>query len=104
MTSRKANNSTDSLVKSRKKVKKPDLYKVIMLNDDFTTMDFVVDILINIFGKNMFEATDIMLTIHQKGRGVAGIYTFDIAKSKITQVEQRASAEKFPLKCIMERA
>ena len=84
-------------------MKEPDLYKVVMLNDNYTTMDFVVEILIGIFGKTEAEARKIMLSIHKKGSGVAGVYVYDIAVSKIAQVDEKAKKEGFPLKCIVEK-
>jgi ATP-dependent Clp protease adaptor protein ClpS len=85
------------------KVKKPNLYKVILINDDYTTMDFVVEILIAIFHKTPSEATRIMLDVHQKGKGIVGLYTYDIAYTKVLQVEKIAIEKDFPLKVIMEK-
>lgn len=82
----------------------PPLYQVIMLNDDFTTMDFVIDVLTSIFKKSADEAERIMLTIHYQGRGVCGVYPKDIAATRIQQVHQLAQLEQHPLKCIMEQA
>lgn len=84
-------------------LKEPDLYKVVMLNDNYTTMEFVVEILIDIFGKTEAEARKIMLAVHKQGRGVAGIYVYDIAVSKIAQVDEAAKKKGFPLKCIVEK-
>lgn len=81
---------------------KPTMFKVILLNDNVTTMDFVVAILMEIFGKNQSEAVKIMLQIHQSGSGVCGIYTKDIAQTKQTQVLSAAKAYNFPLKCIIK--
>ncbi len=83
-------------------VKPPPFYKVIMLNDDFTTMEFVVGVLMGIFHKTAEEAEQIMLTIHYQGRGVCGIYPKDIAQTRIQQVHLLAQTEQHPLKCIME--
>ncbi|MGI6395303.1 MAG: ATP-dependent Clp protease adapter ClpS [bacterium] len=85
------------------KVKKPSMYKVIMLNDNYTTMEFVVDILRKYFNKSPLEATEIMLNIHNNGQGVAGIYPFDIASTKVTQVTNVAKKNGFPLKCVVEK-
>jgi len=82
--------------------KKPNMYKVILLNDDYTTMDFVVEVLITVFHKSATDATQIMLDVHQKGKGVVGTYTYDIASTKIAQVEQMASERGFPLVAVME--
>lgn len=81
----------------------PEEYEVIMLNDDFTPMDFVVDILIGVFHKNPVEATRLMLLVHTTGRAAVGVYTYDIAATKINEVHTRARAEGYPLKCIMKR-
>ncbi|SFV75754.1 ATP-dependent Clp protease adaptor protein ClpS [hydrothermal vent metagenome] len=80
----------------------PKRYKVIMLNDDYTSMDFVVDVLMTIFHKSNEEANNIMLNIHTKGQGVCGIYPYEIAETKVMQVTKRAKESGFPLKVIME--
>lgn len=85
-------------------IKEPSLYKVILLNDDYTTMDFVVAVLEHIFGKDPLEATAIMLQVHKNGSGVAGIYTYEIAETKIKEVESAARDKGFPLRCTMEPA
>lgn len=82
--------------------KTPPLYKVILLNDDKTTMDFVVYILTQIFNHNLQSAYEIMLKIHKLGQGVCGIYTYAIAETKIMQVHKLAQDEGFPLRAIME--
>jgi ATP-dependent Clp protease adaptor protein ClpS len=82
---------------------KPSLYNVFLLNDDYTTMDFVVHILENIFLKNLTEATQIMLHVHKKGVGLAGVYPKDIAETKVESVHRIARENEFPLKCIMEK-
>ncbi len=84
-------------------LKEPELYKVVMLNDNYTTMEFVVEILIDIFGKTEAEARKIMLAVHKQGRGVAGTYVYDIALSKVEQVERKAKSKGFPLKCVVEK-
>ncbi|MCX8028141.1 MAG: ATP-dependent Clp protease adapter ClpS [Thermodesulfovibrionales bacterium] len=83
-------------------IQKPRLYKVILLNDDYTTMDFVVYILERIFNKSPLEATAIMLNVHKNGRGVAGIYPKDIAETKINEVHQIARDNNYPLMCSLE--
>lgn len=88
--------------KKAEKLQEPRDYKVIILNDNYTTMDFVVDVLISVFHKNEGEANRIMLDIHRKGKGVVGKYSFDIARTKIEQVHHLARQADFPLKCIME--
>lgn len=105
MTERRPpDNSGDTLLQQRVRLKRPDMYKVIMHNDDFTTMDFVVKVLVGIFHKQAAEATKIMLDIHNKGKGIAGVFTYDIAASKITQVHAFAKENGFPLKCSIEKA
>lgn len=84
--------------------KKPRMYKVFLLNDDYTTMDFVVDVLIEIFGKTYSEAVEIMLLVHKNGKGLCGIYTYEIAETKISQVRKRARENEFPLRAVMEEA
>ena len=81
----------------------PDLYKVIMWNDDYTTMDFVVEILADIFNKSYEEAIEIMLAIHEKGKGICGRYTYEIAETKVHQATKRARANEFPLRVTMEK-
>ena len=83
-------------------IKEPKKYKVILLNDDYTTMEFVVDILIKIFRKNIEEATQIMLKIHETGKGVCGVYSYEIAATKVAQVKASARQAQFPLRAIME--
>ena len=88
--------------KTRDKFKEPEQYKVVLLNDHFTTMDFVVDVLIEIFHKSIEDASKIMLDVHNKGRGVVGVYTWDIAVTKSEQVHAAAKANEFPLLCAVE--
>ncbi|HEX3029572.1 MAG TPA: ATP-dependent Clp protease adaptor ClpS [Clostridia bacterium] len=83
-------------------VRRPKLYRIILLNDDYTTMEFVIEILMGIFHKSATEATKIMLDVHEKGKGIVGIYTYDIALTKVIQVEEASRANEFPLKAIME--
>ena len=90
--------------KTTEKVKEPEQFRVILLNDDFTTMEFVVAVLMQIFHKTEIEANKIMLDIHKKGRGVVGVYIRDIAVTKVEQVHAVAAANEFPLRCIMEPA
>jgi ATP-dependent Clp protease adaptor protein ClpS len=91
------------LEKTRHKTARPSLYKVFLLNDDYTTMEFVVEILCEVFNKPHLEATRIMLFVHREGRGLAGIYPKDIAETKIETVHQRAQDRSFPLRCAMEK-
>lgn len=81
----------------------PNLYRVYLLNDDYTTMDFVVYVLMTIFNKSKLEATAIMLHVHRNGKGLAGVYTKEIAETKAYEVEKLARINGFPLKCIIER-
>lgn len=83
--------------------KKPSLYKVFLLNDDYTTMDFVVKILETVFNKPPAEATQIMLHVHKKGEGLCGIYIRDIAETKVATVHVLARESNFPLRCTMEK-
>jgi ATP-dependent Clp protease adaptor protein ClpS len=92
-----------SEVKERQKTKRPPLYKVFLLNDDYTTMDFVVYVLETIFRKPPVEAVQIMLHVHKKGIGLAGVYTREIAETKISAVHGLARENEFPLKCMMEK-
>lgn len=82
----------------------PQLYKVLLLNDDYSSMDFVVDILMTIFHKSYAESEKIMLEVHQKQRGLCGIYPFEIAETKVAQVTKISREQGFPLKAIMEEA
>jgi len=83
-------------------VSEPKKYKVFLLNDDYSTMDFVIDILTKIFRKNVDQATQIMLNIHNDGKAICGIYTHEIASTKVTQVKTLAREKGFPLKAMME--
>ncbi len=98
--------SRDDIVTERRtgtKLKRPPLYKVILLNDDYTPMEFVVDLLKAVFHKPHAEATRIMLHVHQNGMGIAGIYPFEIAETKVRTVEELARENQYPLKCVMEK-
>ena len=90
-------------VKSRKKTKKPAMYKVLLLNDDYTPMDFVVEVLEGIFNHNRELATKIMLAVHTEGRAVCGVYTRDVAETKAMQVNQYARECQHPLLCEIEK-
>lgn len=91
-------------VKERVRTVEPPMYKVILLNDDYTTMEFVIHILEGVFQKGPAEAQQIMLSVHRLGRGLAGIYTKEIAETKIAVVHQLARQHEFPLKCALEPA
>jgi len=90
------------LSEEEENVKEPKLYKVLLHNDNYTTMDFVVQILVNIFHKHYVEAFYIMLNVHHNGIGVAGLYTHEVAETKIIQVRELAQQNEFPLRCSME--
>jgi ATP-dependent Clp protease adaptor protein ClpS len=90
------------VTESQKQVKKPPLYKVLLHNDDYTTMEFVVAVLQTVFHKSEVDALHIMLAVHQKGVGVAGVYTYEIAEAKVQKVTQLAMAKEFPLLCTLE--
>ena len=94
---------TGVIVKSKPKTKKPSLYKVLMLNDDYTPMEFVVHVLQRFFGKSHDEATQIMLHVHQRGVGICGVYTYEIAETKVTQVVDYARKHQHPLQCTLEK-
>ncbi len=88
--------------KKSAKTAPPPMYQVVLLNDDYTPMEFVVDVLQRFFGKNQDEATRIMLQVHHEGKGVCGIYPHDIAASRIAQVSRYARSRQHPLQCAME--
>lgn len=90
--------------KTRPKTKKPSQYRVLLLNDDYTPMEFVTSILMGIFKKTQEEATQIMLNVHQNGIGVCGVYTFEVAETKVAQVLESAKRGGHPLKCTLEKA
>ncbi|MFN0194453.1 MAG: ATP-dependent Clp protease adapter ClpS [Rhizobiales bacterium] len=94
---------TGVLTKTRPKTKKPSLYKVLLLNDDYTPMEFVILVLEKFFGKGREEATRIMLHVHRKGVGICGVYTFEVAETKVTQVMDFARKHQHPLQCTMEK-
>jgi ATP-dependent Clp protease adaptor protein ClpS len=94
---------TGLVTKTRPKTKKPSLYKVLLLNDDYTPMEFVIHVLEKYFGKGREEATRIMLHVHQKGVGVCGVFTYEVAETKVTQVMDVARQNGHPLQCTMEK-
>ena len=93
---------TKTKTKTRLKLKEPEEFKVILLNDHYTTMNFVEEILMKIFQKNPTDARHIMLSVHHKGKGLAGVYPRDIAYTKAEQVRTAARVKEFPLSCIVE--
>lgn len=94
---------TNIVTKTRPKTKKPSLYKVLLLNDDYTPMDFVVYVLERFFNKTPEEATRIMLHVHRKGVGICGVYTYEVAETKVAQVMNFARQHQHPLQCTMEK-
>lgn len=94
---------TGLVTKTRPKTKKPSLYKVLLLNDDYTPMEFVVHVLEKYFNKGREEATRIMLHVHQKGVGICGVYTFEVAETKVTQVMDFSRQHGHPLQCTLEK-
>ena len=102
----KPNNDDPSIglaTRARPKTKKPSLYKVLMLNDDYTPMEFVVHALQRFFNKGHEEAVQIMLHVHQKGVGVCGVYTYEVAETKVNQVMDLARQHQHPLQCTIEK-
>jgi ATP-dependent Clp protease adaptor protein ClpS len=95
--------SIDSGLLEKPEVKEPSFYKVILLNDDFTPMDFVTHVLQKFFNKDPNQAKKIMLDVHKSGRGIAGVYSFEIAETKVFLTSNLAKQNKYPLKCIMEK-
>ena len=113
-TSNTANNAGDEreehgapgvglLTRTKPKPKKPSMYKVYLMNDDFTPMDFVIHILERFFGKNIEEATEIMMSVHHKGVGLCGVYTYEVAETKVSQVLDCARQNEHPLQCTLEK-
>jgi len=89
--------------KSRAKTQRPSLYKVLLLNDDYTPMEFVIHVLERFFSKNREDATRIMLHVHHNGVGICGVYTFEVAETKVAQVVEFARQNQHPLQCTMEK-
>lgn len=95
--------NTGVITRTKAKTKKPSMYKVLMLNDDYTPMEFVVHVLERFFGKTRQEATKIMLNVHQRGVGVCGVFTFEVAETKVNQVMDYARQNEHPLQCSLEK-
>ncbi|MEO5566652.1 MAG: ATP-dependent Clp protease adapter ClpS [Luteimonas sp.] len=89
---------------SKPEVARPPLYSVMLLNDDYTPMDFVVEVLASFFAMNLEKATQVMLHVHTRGRGVCGVFTREVAESKVAQVNEYARLNQHPLLCTMEKA
>jgi len=90
-------------VETKTRTKKPPMYKVLLLNDDFTPMEFVVLVLERFFGMNHAQAFELMLTVHKKGLAVVGVFSYEIAETKVTQVMELARQQQHPLQCTMEK-
>ena len=97
-------NEGQVITSTRQKVEEPPMYKVLLLNDDYTTMDFVILVLEVVFHKDNQEATRIMLKVHQDGKGIAGVFTRDVAETKAAIVHDLAHKNNHPLKCAVEKA
>lgn len=108
MSERRQNQAGDAGVatatRTERKLKEPKMYKVLLLNDDYTTMEFVVYILQSVFQRTEVDAVQIMLHVHQNGIGVAGVYPYQIAETRVVQVEALAREHEFPLRCRLEEA
>jgi ATP-dependent Clp protease adaptor protein ClpS len=94
---------TGTITKTRPKTKRPNLYRVLLLNDDYTPMEFVVLVLQDVFNKTREEAMRIMLHVHQKGVGECGVYPYEVAETKVTRVMDTARKNQHPLQCVMEK-
>ncbi len=105
MPKRKPREGGDTAVVTEKKTRldRPRLWRVLLHNDDFTTMEFVVNVLVEVFNKSPAEATELMLQVHHRGACVAGVYTHEVAETKVSAVEQMARQAEFPFLCTMER-
>ncbi len=93
----------DVVLETKPKSKRPPLYKVLLINDDYTPMEFVVHVLERFFGLNHSQAFEIMLTVHKKGLAVVGVFSFEVAETKVTQVMDFARRHQHPLQCTMEK-
>jgi ATP-dependent Clp protease adaptor protein ClpS len=96
-------NGAAVITRTRTQTKRPNMYRVLLLNDDYTPMEFVVSILQAFFSKDAQEATQIMLQVHHNGVGECGVYTYEIAETKVSQVMDHARKNQHPLQCIMEK-
>ena len=94
---------SDVISQSTVKTAEPPMFKVLLLNDDYTSMEFVVEVLMYVFQKSAEASTRIMLNVHRQGVGLCGVYTYEIAETKVEQVHSLARQKGFPLKCIMEK-
>jgi ATP-dependent Clp protease adaptor protein ClpS len=99
----KGGTETGTITRTRPKTKRPNLYRVLLLNDDYTPMEFVILILQDVFNKSREEAVQIMLHVHQKGVGECGVYPYEVAETKVTRVMDTARKNQHPLQCVMEK-
>lgn len=99
----KGDADTETITKTRLKTKRPSLYRVLLLNDDYTPMEFVILVLQDVFNKSREDAMQIMLHVHQKGVGECGIYPYEVAETKVTRVMDMARKNQHPLQCVMEK-
>ena len=104
MNMSKTDIAADEKTWTHKRVQEPPLYQVLLHNDDYTTMEFVIEILMAVFNRSMEDATRIMLNVHRNGIGICGTYPYEIAETKVEIVEVLARKSDFPLKCSMEEA
>ena len=93
---------TQVVTEKKSQVKEPEMFRVLLVNDDYTTMEFVIHVLRVVFQKSLTQAENIMLKVHHEGRGVCGVYTYEIAEMKVTTVTEMARQHEFPLLCVME--
>jgi ATP-dependent Clp protease adaptor protein ClpS len=99
----KGGTESGTITKTRPKTKRPNLYRVLLLNDDYTPMEFVILVLQDVFNKSREEAVQIMLHVHQKGVGECGVYPYEVAETKVTRVMDTARKNQHPLQCVMEK-
>ncbi|WEK06743.1 MAG: ATP-dependent Clp protease adapter ClpS [Candidatus Devosia phytovorans] len=99
----KGGTESGTITRTRPKTKRPSLYRVLLLNDDYTPMEFVVLVLQDVFNKSREEAMQIMLHVHQKGVGECGVYPYEVAETKVTRVMDTARKNQHPLQCVMEK-
>ena len=95
--------NTGVIVETRPKTKKPSMYKVLLLNDDFTPMEFVVHVLERFFAMTTDQATEVMLSVHRRGVGICGVFSYEVAETKVTQVMDFARQQQHPLQCTLEK-
>ncbi|KQX43120.1 ATP-dependent Clp protease adaptor ClpS [Devosia sp. Root436] len=99
----KGGTETGTITKTRSKTKRPNLYRVLLLNDDYTPMEFVILVLQDVFNKSREDAEQVMWHVHQKGVGECGVYPYEVAETKVTRVMDTARKNQHPLQCVMEK-